>query len=175
MQTLRFIKAGKISGSHGLDGGLTVVHTLNADGSKDIFKKIPHIFIEIRPGSYVPYFIKKHKSLNPEEVWLQLEDVPDVESARKLAGKNIWLDEALFQQINPQNVSLSLIGYNITDVNVGKLGKLEDLYETPGQVLAAVRYQNKEILIPLGDHTLKGIDHQRKEIQVQIPEGLLEI
>jgi len=175
MQTLRFIKAGKVSGSHGLDGGLTVVHTLNPDSSKDIFKKIPHIFIEIRPGSYVPYFIKKHKTLNPEEVWLQLEDVSDVEAARKLAGKNICLDETLFQQINPQNISLSLIGYEITDTKAGKLGKLEDLYETPGQVLASVIYNGKEVLIPLVDHTLKRIDHQRKAIHVQLPEGLLEI
>jgi 16S rRNA processing protein RimM len=175
MQTLRFTKAGRISSTHGLDGALTVVHTLSGKNTKDIFKKIPHIFVELRPGSYVPYFIKKYKTLSPEEVWLQLEEVDDVESARKLAGKQIWLDEALFQQINPQSISLSLVGYEITDSKLGKLGQLEDLYETPGQVLAAVMYKGKEVLIPLVDHTLKSIDHNRKAIYVELPEGLLEV
>ncbi len=175
MKTLQFFKAGKILSTHGLDGGIIIAHTLNAGAPKDVFAKIPHIFIELKADSFVPYFIEHYKKLSQEEVWLQLEDVPDVETARTLSGKNIWLDEALFQKINPQTISESLVGYTIIDEKAGRIGPVEDLFETPGQVLASVIYQDKEVLIPLIDSTLKRIDHYRKEIAVRLPDGLLDV
>jgi 16S rRNA processing protein RimM len=49
------------------------------------------------------------------------------------------------------------------------------LFETPGQVLATVWYQGKEVIIPLVDATVVGIDGSRKTIQVRLPEGLLDV
>ena len=34
---------------------------------------------------------------------------------------------------------------------------------------------NKEVLIPLNESTLKKIDRKKKEVHVNLPDGLLEI
>jgi len=42
-------------------------------------------------------------------------------------------------------------------------------------MLCRIEINKKEVLIPLNENTLRKTDHKRKEVTVQLPEGLLEI
>jgi 16S rRNA processing protein RimM len=55
------------------------------------------------------------------------------------------------------------------------IGKIIEVIEQAHQMLCRIEINNKEVLIPLNEDTLKRIDHKKKEVIVQLPEGLLEI
>lgn len=163
---------GKIAGTHGLDGWINLSHQLIA---KNAFSKIKFIFIEIRKESFIPFYIEQKRSVSDDEICLKLEDVVSVEQAKELSGKKVFIEQSLFVELNPQSISNTLIGYQIHDEKLGIIGPIEELIETPGQVLAYIQYRSKEVLIPLVDATLKKMDHVRKLVYVCLPDGLLEI
>ena len=51
---------------------------------------------------------------------------------------------------------------------------MEDIFETPQQLLAQVTYQEKEILIPLNEDFIIKIDNKKKSISLQLPDGLID-
>lgn len=163
---------GKIAGTHGLDGRVVLRHQLEG---KNIWGKIGHIFIELQRESYIPYFIEGQKVLNHDEVLLTLDEIDSMELAKSLSGKNVYLEEEVFSKLKPKAVSADMIGFKVTDQTHGELGVVEDLFETPGQVLATVQHKGKELIIPLIDATIIGIDGARKTITVNLPEGLLDV
>ena len=68
-----------------------------------------------------------------------------------------------------------IIDFQIVDENLGPLGKIKTIYNQPHQDLIAMDYKEKEVLIPIShEHVLKA-NHEKKELYVNLPEGLLEI
>jgi len=163
---------GKLGGSHGLDGKLVLRHQL--DG-KNTWNKIKHVFVEVRRESYIPYFIEEQQVMNPEEILLKLDEVDTLELAKTLSGKKVFLEQEVFEKLQPKAVSVQMIGFRVVDETLGELGTIDDLYETPGQVVASLQYQSKEIMIPLIDSTIKHIDGAKKTITVSLPDGLLDV
>jgi 16S rRNA processing protein RimM len=41
--------------------------------------------------------------------------------------------------------------------------------------MVTILYQGNETYIPLHEESLKGVDHAKKQIQVSLPEGLLDL
>jgi 16S rRNA processing protein RimM len=169
---MEYVNIGRISSTHGLDGTLLIIHNL---GSKQAFQKIPHIFIELRRESYIPYFIEEKRIIADDEVLLRLDDVTAVEIAKTLTGKNIYIEEERYEKLKPKGVTVNMVGFTVTDKSAGVLGVVETLFETPGQVLATIQHKGKEVIIPLIDSTIVGIDANRRTITVNLPDGLLDV
>ncbi len=169
---INLVKIGKIVSTHGLEGNVVLHHNIQ---SKRPFDKVDFIFVEIAPSHKIPFFIEKKKVLNDTELLLHLEDIDSVEKAKPFSNKTAFIETKQLKEVAPNNVSDMLIGYLVKDQTLGALGKITDLFETPGQVLAAIDFNGNEALIPLVDATLKQIDHQKKMLIVQLPEGLLDI
>lgn len=169
---MEYVNIGRISSTHGLDGTLLIRHNL---GSKQAFQKLAHIFIEVRRESYIPYFIEEKRGIADDEVLLRLDDVTAVEMAKTLTGKNIYIEEERYAKLKPQGVTVNMVGFTVTDKQAGVLGQVETLFETPGQVLATLQHKGKEVIIPLIDSTIVGIDAARKTITVNLPDGLLDV
>ncbi len=163
---------GKLATTHGLDGKLVLRHSLE---DKGIWSKLPHIFVEVQRESYIPYFIEERKVIAADEVLVKLDEIDSVEQARTLSGKSVYLEEAVFAQLKPKAISGTMVGFMISDKTSGLLGKIEDIFETPGQVLASLQYKGKEVLVPLVEATIVKVDGATKTIHVDLPEGLLDV
>ncbi|HXA02830.1 MAG TPA: hypothetical protein VNW99_12625, partial [Cytophagaceae bacterium] len=66
-------------------------------------------------------------------------------------------------------------GYQVNDKNLGMLGKITEVYIMPGQEMLAMAWKEKEVLIPVNEHILLKADHKKKILQVDLPEGLLDL
>jgi 16S rRNA processing protein RimM len=163
---------GKLTATYGLDGMVVLHHTLTR---KSALHKLSHLFIELKKESYIPFFIEEHKAVAHDEVLLLFDEIDSVEKAKQLIGKNVFIEEETFTVLQPNAVAFDMIGFTIKDKHLGVLGLVEHLYETPGQVLAAVTYNGKEALLPLVDATIVHIDVAQKTILVNLPKGLLDI
>ena len=163
---------GKLATTHGLEGRLVLRHNLE---DKGIWNKLPHIFIEIQRESYIPYFIEERKVISHNEVLLKLDEIDSVELARTISGKSVYLEEEVYARLKPKAISGTMVGFTISDKTIGVLGKIEDIFETPGQVLATLHFKGKEVLVPLVEATIIKVDAATRTIYVDLPAGLLDV
>jgi 16S rRNA processing protein RimM len=164
-------RVGSILKTKGLKGELNVY--VDFEGLENI--KLDAIFVEVA-GKLVPYFVRSMKYLQKKAAYLVLEDVDTIEKASALARKDIFLPNKLKPKKKKQEFTLfDLEGFTVVDVNEGELGVITAVHEYPRQFIAAVNFKNKEVLFPLHEEIIKGIDVVKEIVTVDLPEGLLDI
>ncbi len=168
---VEYFKIGKLVAVHGLQGELLFKHEL---GKKTSLKGLQAIFIEDKKNSFLPWFIESTKIKTDDEIYLTLEGINTREAAIKLTQKEIWVPEADFKRFAAQTAPASLLGYTIINNNE-PLGEILELIEQPHQLLCLLEIKGKEVLIPLHEETLQKVNHKKKEVLVELPDGLLEI
>ena len=57
----------------------------------------------------------------------------------------------------------------------GDLGEILEVIEQPHQVLCRIDLEGKEALIPVHEQTLRKVDQQKREVHVELPDGLLDV
>ncbi|MGV8877632.1 MAG: ribosome maturation factor RimM [Sphingobacteriaceae bacterium] len=137
--------------------------------------KFDTLFLE-NGGKLVPYFVAAFKIPMAGTAYLKLEEVDTVEIASKLVRKDIYLPNKLKTKIKKAAFGLKdLIQFTAIDENEGELGLITAIHEYPQQLIAAVTYKGCEVLFPLNEEIIKGIDVVKEQVLVDLPEGLLDI
>jgi 16S rRNA processing protein RimM len=166
-----YFKIGKLAGAHGLKGELLLRHEL---GKKTSLKGLKAIFIEEKKDNFLPWFIESTKIKSDSEIYLKLEGIHTREAAIPLAQKQVWLPEEDFKKHAAKSAPVNLLGYTVVD-NGKELGEILELIEQPHQLLCRLEINGKEVLVPLHEDTLQKVDQKKKQVIVQLPEGLLDL
>lgn len=167
----KYFNIGKLVAVHGLKGELLLKHEL---GKKTSLKGLKAIFIEEKKDTFIPWFIESSKIKSEEEIYLKLEGVDTREAAQKLSQKKIWVPEDNHKKFAAKSAPSSLLGYTIIDKG-NVLGEILEITEQPHQLLCRLEIKGKEVLIPLHEGSLKKIEHRKKQVLVDLPDGLLDI
>ena len=168
---VEYFKLGKLVAVHGLSGELLLKHSL---GKRSSLKGLQAIFIEERRDSFLPWFIASTKIKSADETFIKLEGIDSREAAMKLGQKTAWLPEADFKKLVAKSSPSSILGYTIIN-NGTELGQIEEVIEQPHQLIVKLIINHKEALIPLHEDFLKKTDHRKKQVIVELPEGLIEV
>ena len=105
---------------------------------------------------------------------MKLENINTREAAAKLSQKEVWLTEEDFKRLSAKSAPANLLGYTIIN-DKERLSEILEVIEQPHQLLCRLELKGKEVLIPINEMFLKKIDHKKKEVIVDLPEGLIEI
>lgn len=165
------IRIGKIVATHGLKGRVILKHVAD---KTEWLKKDDVLFLELTRDSRIPYFVVDANVANDEEYHVDLDDVDTVEKAKRLIGKQVYINEDMLQQAATDS-PLLWIGFDIVDKNLGSLGEIEDVMQTSVQWIATINYKGKEVLLPLIDEMLVEVNTKNKYIRTDLPEGLIEV
>ena len=166
-----YFKIGKIVAVHGLKGELVLKHEL---GKKTSLKGLQTIFIEDKNKSFLPWFIESATVKNETEVYLKLEGIDSREQASKFSPKEVWLTEQDFKRFASKSSPVNLLGYTIMN-GKDSLGEILEVIEQPHQLLCRLEIKSKEVLIPLHEGSLQKVDHKKRLVLVDLPEGLLDV
>lgn len=168
-----YFHIGRFSAVSGLKGDLILTHSL---GIRTALSGLEMMFVEEQKGSFIPYYIQNVRPRNEQEILLNLEGVDNRDQALKLLRREVFLTEAWFRKLTPENNKLSLLGFMaFQDPSGEELGPIEEIIEVPGQVLARLLYRDRELMIPLNKESLARVDRERKQVFFRLAEGLLEI
>jgi 16S rRNA processing protein RimM len=66
------------------------------------------------------------------------------------------------------------MGYTVQEKGKN-IGVIQEIIEQPHQLLVTILYQGQEAYIPLHEESLKGVDHAKKTVMVELPDGLLDL
>ena len=166
-----YIHIGKLVAPHGVTGTVILEHAL---GKPIHFKGVDALFVEQKAGSFIPYFIESANAKTDTITHLQIEGVKTREAANFLTAKKVWLPQADFQKLVEKNSPLALLGYMVQEA--GKdIGVIQEVIEQPHQLMVTILYNSQEAYIPLHEESLKGVNHAKKTVQVELPDGLLDL
>jgi 16S rRNA processing protein RimM len=166
-----YIHIGKLVAPHGVTGNVILEHAL---GKPVHFKGVNALFVEKQAGSFIPYFIESATAKTDTITHLQMEGVKTREAANFLTGKKVWLPQVDFQKLVEKNSPLALLGYMVQDGGKN-IGVIQEVIEQPHQLMVTILYHEQEAYIPLHEESLKGVDHAKKMVHVELPDGLLDL
>jgi len=162
---------GRLVAVHGLQGELVLLHRL---GRKTSLKGLKTLFLEERKDEMLPWFIQSTRVKGDEEIFVKLEGLDTKEAARRVMQKEVWLTEKDFEHFAGKSAPISMVGFRLLDAG-RDLGEILEVIEQPHQVLCRIDLAGKEALIPLNEQTLKKVDPRKREVQVELPDGLLDV
>ena len=165
------VRIGSIYRTHGLKGEVKLI--VERDQLPDNFQP-DSLFIEASPAP-VPHFCVSFKYLEGKHALLKLEGIDTIESARLLVKKEIYVPIEQIVYSDEPNELEYLLGYMMIDAEGSEVGIIEDILDMPMQQVAQINYKGHEALVPLMQQTILEINKEKKQLQVQIPEGLLDI
>jgi len=164
---------GYVTKTHGLDGELTLFFDVD---DVSIYEEIETVLIE-QKGGLVPYFIEylhRHK----DKFIAKFEEVDSLDAAKALVSSKLFLPLEVLPKLDEEKGQFyfhDIIGYTVHDKTLGKLGVVEHVVTATAQPLISMNYRQKEVLIPISDATVLSASHQTKTVNVDIPEGLIDI
>ncbi len=162
---------GYVIKAHGLKGDISIF--IDAD-EPQAYRNLESVLI-LQDSQLVPFFISKIKLLGQKAI-LSLEDSHDIESAQLLKGAALYLPlTALPKLADDQFYFHEIIGFIVQDKNLGVIGPVTTVYDAGPQDLLAIEHQHKEVLLPINDETVISVNKDKKQIFVNMPNGLLDI
>lgn len=165
MHALRYL--GKVAKTHGIEGNLLLI--VEAELIDKIQKSKP-VFLEI-DGLPVPFFIKDLRILTNTSLLLSFIDYNSVELVKRFCGVKIFIDIDEGEHLDTES---NLISYTFIDEKLGVLGVLQEII-IKQQNLFVLELDGKELLIPVVDEFITGLNHDKKELYLNLPEGMLDL
>jgi 16S rRNA processing protein RimM len=156
---------------HGYKGELTA--TFEAV-SQDDYTDLESIFLEVK-GQLIPYFIESIEHKTNTSVKIKLEGIDSEEAARAFVKSTIYIEQDLVSERDVEQQELRRIeGYAVIDMTYGPIGTLTRIEDNKLNPLMIIQYEDHEILLPLHPDFIEKLDHKRKMVHIQAPEGLID-
>ncbi len=168
------VEAGYIEKPHGLRGEIRIeVEEVFAP----YIRKTKSFFTYI-DGCPVPFFIESWRSA--DHVFVKLQDITTPEQAKEICGQTLYVDRSmmpkgLLKKIGKQHDQKNIIGYTCLDQTSGTHSEVIGIEEFPGQLMACIEYKGMKKYFPLHADWIANINHNKKEITLLLPEGLLDL
>lgn len=163
---------GYIVKTHGTKG--QVVFHLDVDQPSD-YDEMDSVFLEMK-GELLPYFIDSINLQKASRAIVQLEEIDTMEKGQALVGTALYMPlDTLDELGDGQFYYHEIQGFEIVDKTMGVIGMVGEVYSVATQNLISFDYQGNEALIPIVDNIVTSADREKKQVFVDLPEGLLEV
>ncbi len=170
MNNKEYFSIGYFSKTRGLKGELQLYFEIS---NPQDYTEMESVFLEIHHKP-VPFFIS-NLNLQKNVAYIYLEDIEHIDQAKPLVGKKVYIQTKDIPENTNDNTPELLKSYLVIDKLKGELGEIKEIQILPKQYIATIEYQSKEILFPLHEQFILNIDSKKRIIQVDLPEGLIDL
>ncbi|CAM1344751.1 ribosome maturation factor RimM [Tenacibaculum amylolyticum] len=163
---------GKIVKKHSFKG--EVVIKLDTD-EPELYKNLESVFVELG-NNLVPFFIEKSSLSRGTMLRVKFEGVDTEPDAEAILRSGIYLPISLLPKLTGNKFYYhEVIGFTIVDNTFGKVGTLTNINDSAAQPLFEIDREGTEIFIPMIDDFIQKVDRENKTIEVETPEGLIDL
>lgn len=151
-----------------------VVIKLDTD-EPELYKNMESVYVEFGTN-LVPFFIEKSSLHKGNQLRVQFEDIYSEEEADSILKCGIYLPLDLLPKLTGDKFYYhEVIGFQVIDINFGKVGTIVHINDKAAQPLFEIDSNGKEVFIPMIDDFIKKIDRVNNTIEVETPDGLIEL
>lgn len=167
------VKVGFVQKPHGIHGELVIRFQ---EEFYETMEESPNLFLEI-DNLLVPFFISEDglRFKSGESVIAKLEWIDTDKKAKDLCGLSVFVDQDDIIEFEDEMSPHSLVGYQLFGEELGLIGIINEVHDFAGNLLLSVVYQGKEAMIPLNEDLILRLDEDKREIELQIAEGLFDL
>ncbi|MFQ5736999.1 MAG: ribosome maturation factor RimM, partial [Thermodesulfobacteriota bacterium] len=161
------IPVGKITGVHGVKGEVKLAPYGDLD---DVQWKT--VYVGTGPGARHMEVkrVRPHKG----QLIFELEGLADRDAAAALVGTELSISaEELPALSDDEYYHAELIGARVETDDGRQLGLIEDVITTGGNDVLEVRGEYGEVLVPVVEGVVLGVDRENRKVSVHLLEGLL--
>lgn len=163
---------GKIVKKHSFKG--EVIIKLDTD-EPELYSNMESVFVKLG-NNLVPFFIEKSSLSRGTMLRVKFEDVSSEDDADAIMRSEIYLPLALLPKLSGNKFYYhEVIGFTIVDASFGEVGVIKNINDTSAQPLFEIDREGNEIFIPMIDDFIKKVDRENKIIEVETPEGLIDL
>jgi 16S rRNA processing protein RimM len=162
---------GKVLKTFGYRGEIIVL--IESD-EPERYNDLDMLFIDM-DQSLVPWFIEK-LDLQGDRAQVKIEDIDEPENARKLLGRDVYLPISQLRSLDEAHFYFhEVIGFSVVDQLKGHIGRVAEILDRPEQEIIRIINENKDILIPLTDEMITGVDRENQTLYISAPPGLIDL
>ena len=123
----------------------------------------------------IPFFIKKIKLHKPDIFRIKFEDIDSEELANKILKKDIYLPLSLLPPLSGKKFYFhEVVGFKALNDNK-IIGIIKNINDKSPQATFEIKDNDKIILIPIHDDFIIKINRKEKNIELNLPDGLLDL
>ncbi len=172
MQTKDCFYLGKIVKKHSFKG--EVVIKLDTD-EPHLYKNLESVFVELG-NNLVPFFIEKSSLSKSTMFRVKFEGVDTESDAEAILRSGIYLPLTQLPKLTGDKFYYhEVIGFTVKDLNFGTVGTIININDSAAQPLFEIDRDGIELFIPMIDDFIKKVDRENKTIEVETPEGLIDL
>ena len=163
---------GTVFKLHGYKGDVNIYNEDDIPFDSSILK----YFLIEKNNELIPFFVESVRPTKPNVLLVKFEDVNSEEEAKRIHKRKIYLPKNWLPKKEKNKISKKqLIGYNIIDIEMGKLGKISFINSKTAQTLIHVSKDGEEFCFPWHKQFVKNIDTKEGIMEVEIPKEFLDL
>ena len=163
---------GYIAKLHGYKGEVSLFLDVTDPSN---YGNLKSVFIEINK-ELIPFPIDSIKLMNKGFATIKFRGIDTENKAKELLRKSAYLPLSLLPQLGEDEFyDHEIISYNVIDIKEGFVGVVEQVIDLPSNPLLQLKNEDREILIPIIPGLVKKVNRTDKQLEIQAPEGLLEL
>lgn len=163
---------GKILKPHSLHGECKVY--FDVDYIED-YEELESVYV-LQGTKLTPFFVESIVPQGPNLAIVKFKHILDRTQAETITGLEMYLPANELPELTEDQFYYHEIkGFTIVDAKHGPLGQVVRVDEFPAQALIVMRYQGREILIPIAGDIVGKVNRTAQTIATQLPDGLLEV
>lgn len=161
-------KIGKIGKPHGVKGEVSFHF------SDDVFDRTEAEYLMLCiDGLMVPFFMEEYRFRSDETALVKFCDIDTQERASELTGCEVFFPRDVTDDDDDNLSWAEIIGYSLIDSatskNVGKIASVDD------STINILFELEDGTLIPASIELITNVDKKHKEIEIELPDGILDL
>ncbi len=126
--------------------------------------------------SLVPFKINSLKNQKANIYRINFDSIDSENKAEKLRNIEIFCKKnQLLEEDYNASETKRLIGYKLLDIGEEHIGEITNIINNYQQDLIEVMYIEKKLLIPYVDEMIIQINQDEKVIEMELPDGILDL
>ena len=165
-------KIGVLGKPHGVRGELQFRFT------DYVFDRVEAQYLVLDlEGILVPFFMEEYRFRTDEQALVKFCNIDTEERAQDLAGADVYFPRSFVPDDTERLSWTQIIGFSLIDSRMGNvIGNVESVDDSTVNILFEVRTkQGKMLLLPANEDLIMNVNSKKKTIEMEIPEGLLEL
>jgi 16S rRNA processing protein RimM len=164
-------KIGLFNKPHGIHGELSFTFT------DDVFDRVEcDYFICLLDGIFVPFFIEEYRFRSDSTALVKLEGIDTAEKGRMFTNVEVYFPVKYAEESSVDELVWDyFVGFQVIDKRHGDIGTVVEVDESTINTLFVLDKDGEELLIPAQEEFILNMDHKKKQMTVDLPEGLLSL
>lgn len=164
-------KIGVLTKPHGIKGEVSFSFT------DDVFDRVDcDYLICLMDGILVPFFMEEYRFKTDTVALVKFDGIDTAEQARRFTNVEVYFPLRLASEATDEGLSWAyFVGFEVDDVNHGELGRVVAVDDSTVNTLFVIEHDGRELLVPAHEEFIKELDHERRRMLLEMPDGLLQL